>query len=85
MNIPDIFSGKIVIGPEPHVDQSVETLDGDKPYVGTLSAVGPVFLGEHSDIAFGHINIGTDIGIDLCMVLEIDIDGHHLADMDVQM
>ena len=63
MNIPDIFSGKIVIGPEPHVDQSVETLDGDKPYVGTLSAVGPVFLGEHSDIAFGHINIGTDIGL----------------------
>ena len=44
MNIPDIFSGKIVIGPEPHVDQSVETLDGDKPYVGTLSAVGPVLL-----------------------------------------
>ena len=61
--IRNLDSGKIYIGPEdPKVDQSVETLDGDKEFDGTLSAVGPVFLGEHSDIAFGHVNIGTDIG-----------------------
>ena len=63
-SIRDIDAGKIYIGAEdPKTDQSVETLDGDKPYNGTLAAVGPVFLGEHSDIAFGHVNIGTDIGL----------------------
>jgi len=63
-SIRDIDAGKIYIGAEdPKTDQSTETLDGDKPYNGTLAAVGPVFLGEHSDIAFGHVNIGTDIGL----------------------
>ena len=63
-SIRDIDAGKIYIGAEdPKTDQSKETLDGDKPYNGTLAAVGPVFLGEHSDIAFGHVNIGTDIGL----------------------
>ena len=63
-SIRDIDAGKIYIGAEdPKTDQSVETLDGDKPYNGTLAAVGPVFLGEHSDLAFGHVNIGTDIGL----------------------
>tara|TARA_Y100000748_G_scaffold268331_1_gene239792 strand:- start:921 stop:1679 length:759 start_codon:yes stop_codon:yes gene_type:complete len=62
--IRDIDSGKIYIGPEdPKVDQSTDTLDGDKEFDGTLAAVGPVFLGEHSDSAFGHVNIGTDIGL----------------------
>ena len=60
----DLDTGKVYIGPEdPKVDQSVDTLDGDKEFEGTLAAVGPVFLGEHSDIAFGHVNIGTDIGL----------------------
>ena len=60
----DLYTGKVYIGPEdPKVDQSVDTLDGDKEFEGTLAAVGPVFLGEHSDIAFGHVNIGTDIGL----------------------
>ena len=62
--IRDLDSGKIYIGPEnPKQDQSLETLDGDKEFEGTLAAVGPVFLGEHSDIAFGHVNVGTDIGL----------------------
>ena len=60
----DLYTGKVYIGPEdPKVDQSIETLDGDKEFEGTLASVGPVFLGEHSDIAFGHVNIGTDIGL----------------------
>ena len=63
MNIPDIFSGKIVIGPEPHVDQSVKTLDGDKPFVGTLAASGPAFIGKHAGgFAKGVLNVGTDLG-----------------------
>ena len=62
--VRNLDSGKIYIGPEnPKVDQSVETLDGDKEYEGTLAAVGPVFLGEHSDIAMGHVNIGTDLDL----------------------
>tara|TARA_B100000900_G_scaffold326000_1_gene285915 strand:- start:15 stop:836 length:822 start_codon:yes stop_codon:yes gene_type:complete len=61
----DLSTGKVYIGPEfpRKEDQSKETLDGDKEYEGTLAAIGPVFLGEHSDIAFGHVNIGTDIGL----------------------
>ena len=63
MNIPDIHSGKIVIGPEPHVDQSVDTLDGDKPFTGTLAASGPVFIGRHKGgFAKGTLNVGTDLG-----------------------
>ena len=63
MNIPDIHSGKIVIGPEPHVDQSVDTLDGDKPFTGTLAASGPAFIGRHKGgFAKGTLNIGTDLG-----------------------
>ena len=63
MNIPDIHSGKIVIGPEPHVDQSVDTLDGDKPFTGTLAASGPAFIGKHKGgFAKGTLNIGTDLG-----------------------
>lgn len=63
MNIPDIHSGKIVIGPEPHVDQSVDTLDGDKPFTGTLAASGPAFIGRHKGgFAKGTLNVGTDLG-----------------------
>ena len=63
MNIPEIHSGKIVIGPEPHVDQSVDTLDGDKPFTGTLAASGPAFIGKHKGgFAKGTLNIGTDLG-----------------------
>ena len=63
MNIPDIHSGKIVIGPEPHVDQSVDTLDGDKPFTGTLAASGPAFIGRHKGgFAKGTLNIGTELG-----------------------
>ena len=62
--IRDLHSGKIYIGPEmPKVDQSKETLDGDSEFDGTLAAVGPVFLGEHSNIAMGHVNIGTGLDI----------------------
>tara|TARA_B100000900_G_scaffold315247_1_gene274125 strand:+ start:416 stop:1237 length:822 start_codon:yes stop_codon:yes gene_type:complete len=61
----DLSTGKVYIGPEfpRKQDQSKETLDGDKEFEGTLAAVGPVFLGEHSDIAAGHVNIGTGLGI----------------------
>ncbi len=63
MNIPDIHSGKIVIGPEPHVDQSVDTLDGNKPFTGTLAASGPAFIGRHKGgFAKGTLNVGTDLG-----------------------
>ena len=57
----DLSTGKVYIGPEfpRKEDQSKETLDGDKEFEGTLAAVGPVFLGEHSDVAFGNVNIGT--------------------------
>jgi len=57
----DLSTGKVYIGPEfpRKQDQSKETLDGDKEFEGTLAAVGPVFLGEHSDTAFGNVNIGT--------------------------
>tara|TARA_B100000212_G_scaffold340942_1_gene322784 strand:+ start:691 stop:1515 length:825 start_codon:yes stop_codon:yes gene_type:complete len=57
----DLSTGKVYIGPEfpRKQDQSKETLDGDKEFEGTLAAVGPVFLGEHSDVAFGNVNIGT--------------------------
>ena len=63
MNIPDIHSGKIVIGPEPHVDQSVDTLDGANPFTGTLAASGPAFIGRHKGgFAKGTLNVGTDLG-----------------------
>ena len=60
----DLDSGKIYIGPEEPVklDRSVETKNGDKPYDGTLAVTGPIFLGAHSDIAFGVVNMGTALG-----------------------
>ena len=62
MNIPDVHSQKIVIGPDPHLDQSVDTLNGDKPYNGTLAVTGPAFIGGHSKTAHGVLNVGVDLG-----------------------
>ena len=60
----DLDSGKIYIGPEEPIklDRSVETKNGDKPYDGTLAVTGPIFMGAHSDIAFGVVNMGTALG-----------------------
>jgi len=60
----DLDSGKIYIGPEEprKLDRSVETKNGDKPYDGTLAVTGPIFMGAHSDIAFGVVNMGTALG-----------------------
>jgi len=60
----DLDSGKIYIGPEEprKLDRSVETKNGDKPFDGTLAVTGPIFMGAHSDIAFGVVNMGTSLG-----------------------
>jgi len=60
----DLDSGKIYIGPEEpkKLDRSVETKNGDKPYDGTLAVTGPIFMGAHSDLAFGVVNMGTALG-----------------------
>jgi len=61
----DIESGKIYIGVEEpaKLDQAVETLNGDKPYDGTLVATGPTFLGAHKGgFAKGTLNVGTALG-----------------------
>ncbi len=62
--IRDIESGKVYIGVEEpaKLDQSDETLNGDKPYDGTLAVTGPAFVGGHSKDAKGVANIGTDLG-----------------------
>jgi len=63
--IRDIESGKIYIGVEEpaKLDQAVETLNGDKPYDGTLVATGPTFLGAHKGgFAKGTLNVGTALG-----------------------
>ena len=62
--IRDIDSGKVYIGQEEpeRLDQSTETLNGDKPYDGTLAVTGPAFVGGHSKDAKGVANIGTDLG-----------------------
>ena len=61
----DIEAGKIYIGIEEpaKLDQAVETLNGDKPYDGTLVATGPTFLGAHKGgFAKGTLNVGTALG-----------------------
>ena len=63
--IRDIESGKIYIGIEEpaKLDQAVETLNGDKPYDGTLVATGPSFLGAHKGgFAKATLNVGTALG-----------------------
>ena len=60
----DLESGKIYIGPvEPNkLDKSVESLNGGKPFDGTLAVTGPIFMGDHSTEAFGTLNVGTSLG-----------------------
>lgn len=60
----DLDSGKIYIGPvEPNKeDRSDETLNGNKPFDGTLAVTGPAFIGSHSKKARGLLNVGTDLG-----------------------
>jgi len=61
--IRDLDSGKIYIGQEiPKLDRSVDTLNGDKPYDGTLAVTGPTFIGGHSTNAAGVLNVGTALG-----------------------
>ena len=63
--IRDIESGKIYIGVEEPVklDQAAETLNGDKPFDGTLVATGPTFLGAHKGgFAKATLNVGTALG-----------------------
>tara|TARA_B100000902_G_scaffold30321_1_gene36308 strand:+ start:4334 stop:5137 length:804 start_codon:yes stop_codon:yes gene_type:complete len=59
----DIETGKVYIGREQpaKLDTAKETLDGDKPFNGTLVATGPVIAGKHSGFAKATVNIGTDI------------------------
>ena len=61
--IRDLDSGKIYIGQEiPKLDRAVDTLNGDKPYDGTLAVTGPTFIGGHSTNAAGVLNVGTALG-----------------------
>ena len=61
--IRDLDAGKIYIGQEnPKLDRSLETLDGDKEYEGTLAVTGPTFIGGHSTNAAGVLNVGTALG-----------------------
>ena len=61
--IRDIETGKVYIGREQpaKLDTAKETVDGDKPFNGTLVATGPVIAGKHSGFAKATVNIGTDI------------------------
>ena len=57
---PDIDSHKIYLGPEvPKTDASVATLKGNKPYDGTLAVCGPTFMGAHTPIAKGVLNVAA--------------------------
>jgi len=60
----DLDSGKIYIGPvEPNkLDKSVNSLNGGKPFDGTLAVTGPIFMGDHDTQAFGTLNVGTSLG-----------------------
>ncbi len=61
----DIESGKIYIGVEEpaKLDMSVDTLNGDKPFDGTLCNTGPTFLGNHKGgFAKGTLTVGTALG-----------------------
>ena len=61
--IRDLDSGKVYIGPEdPKLDQSTDTLNGDKPFEGTLAVTGPSFIGGHSGDARATLNVGTGLG-----------------------
>jgi len=61
--IPDIQAHKIYIGlEEPQIDdRSLNNLNGDRPYEGTLAVAGPTYLGGHSGSGNGTLNVGTDI------------------------
>ena len=61
--IPDIQAHKIYIGlEEPQTDdRSLNNLNGDRPYEGTLAVAGPTYLGGHSGSGNGTLNVGTDI------------------------
>ena len=61
--IPDIQAHKIYIGlEEPQIDdRSLNNLNGDRPYHGTLSVAGPTYLGGHSGSGMGSLNVGTSI------------------------
>ena len=62
--IRDLDSGKVYIGQEePKLDKSTETLNGDKPFEGTLAVTGPLFIGNHGGgFAKGVANFGTTLG-----------------------
>ena len=61
--IRDLDSGKVYIGPEdPKLDKSIDTLNGDKPFEGTLAVTGPSFIGGHSGDARAALNVGTGLG-----------------------
>jgi len=61
--IPDIQAHKIYIGlEEPQIDdRSLNNLNGERPYEGTLAVAGPSYLGGHSGSGNGTLNVGTDI------------------------
>jgi len=63
--IRDIDTGKVYIGQEEpeKLDQATETLNGDKPFAGTLCSTGPAFIGAHEGgFAKAVLNVGTDLG-----------------------
>ena len=56
----DIDSHKIYLGPEgPKTDASIATLKGNKPFDGTLAVCGPTFMGAHTPIAKGVLNVAA--------------------------
>jgi hypothetical protein len=58
--IPDIDTHKIYLGPEvPKTDASIATLKGDRPFDGTLAVCGPTFMGAHTPIAKGVLNVAA--------------------------
>ena len=77
--LPDIDTHKIYLGPEvPKTDVSVLTLKGNKPYDGTLAVCGPTFMGAHTPIAKGVLNVaapGLGGFIPIVPTRAIDVEG----------
>jgi len=78
--IPDIDTHKIYLGPEvPKTDASIFTLKGNRPYDGTLAVCGPTFMGAHTPVAKGVLNVGlTGLGgfVPIVPGRAVDVEGN---------
>ena len=78
--IPDIDTHKIYLGPEvPKTDASILTLKGNRPYDGTLAVCGPTFMGAHTPVAKGVLNVGlTGLGgfVPIVPGRAVDVEGN---------